>query len=189
MENKEKFKLYADLLQEWNAKFNLVAPSTLDDIETRHIADSAQLAKYLPKDANIIDMGSGAGFPAVVLAIMGWEVTAIESIGKKAGFLTMLGKKLDLGNLTVFNGRLENFLKTHKIKEPVFTARAFAPLVKILNYTKNIKKGRYFLLKGENVTKEIEDAKQEFDFDYELYPSETGNGFILIVKNVAFHVK
>ena len=62
MDNKEKFKKYEKILREWSTKMNLVAPSTLDDIENRHFKDSAQLADFLPKDVNIIDLGSGAGF-------------------------------------------------------------------------------------------------------------------------------
>ena len=77
MSNKIKFEQYEKLLRQWSQRMNLVAPSTLNDIQTRHIADSAQLADILPKNVKIADMGSGAGFPAVVLAIMGWDVTCI----------------------------------------------------------------------------------------------------------------
>ena len=90
MEIKEKFIKYENLLREWSEKINLVAPSTLDDIKTRHIEDSLQLIDYIPKNVNIIDLGSGAGFPGVVLAIMGWNVTCIESITKKTNFLNTL---------------------------------------------------------------------------------------------------
>lgn len=83
MNNKAKFDQYELMLRDWSGRINLVAPSTLDDIKTRHFADSAQLADVLPHDATVIDLGSGAGFPGVVLAIMGWNVVAIESIGKK----------------------------------------------------------------------------------------------------------
>ena len=88
MKIEEKFIEYEKILKEWSTKINLVAPSTLSEIKTRHIMDSAQLAQYIPKDVNIIDLGSGAGFPGAVLAIMGWNVTCIESIGKKTKFLT-----------------------------------------------------------------------------------------------------
>ena len=100
MNNKVKFEQYANLLREWSEKMNLVAPSTLNDIETRHIADSAQLADVLPKNVNIIDLGSGAGFPGVVLAILGWNVVCIESIGKKVSFLNAVKQELKLDNLT-----------------------------------------------------------------------------------------
>ena len=86
MDNNVKFQTYATLLREWSKKMNLVAPSTLADLESRHFADSAQLADILPRDVKIADMGSGAGFPGVVLAILGWDVTCIESIGKRRHF-------------------------------------------------------------------------------------------------------
>ena len=141
MNNKAKFDLYAQLLREWSEKINLVAPSTLDDIYTRHFADSAQLADVLPKDATVIDMGTGAGFPGVVLAILGWRVIAIESIGKKAAFLNTVKESLHLDNLTIYHGRLENFITTLPRDKTnfVFTARAFAPLIKIMDYVAKTK--------------------------------------------------
>lgn len=184
MKNEEKFIIYENLLKEWSTKMNLVAPSTLTDVQSRHIQDSAQLAKYIPKDINIIDLGSGAGFPGVVLAIMGWNVTCIESISKKTRFLSELKQKLDLPNLTVVNDRIENFLSKTPVNAGnfVFTARAFAPLIKILDYTHKTK-CRLFLLKGREIETEIATAKTKYKFDYELYKSETGDGFITYIFN------
>lgn len=185
MKTKEKFIKYENLLKDWSNKMNLVAPSTLTDIQTRHIQDSAQLAKFLPKDINIIDLGSGAGFPGVVLAILGWNVTCIESIGKKTNFLSALKTELDLPNLTIINDRIENFLSKTPVKagDFVFTARAFAPLIKILDYTHKTK-CRLFLLKGREIESEIQTAKTKYKFDYELHKSETGDGFIICISNV-----
>lgn len=183
MNNKEKFIKYEKLLKEWSTKMNLVAPSTLSDIQNRHIADSAQLADFIPKNTKIIDLGSGAGFPGVVLAILGWNVTCIESIGKKTNFLTTLKQELNLPNLTIVNNRIENFLSQTPVKtgDFVFTARAFAPLIKILDYTTKTK-CRLFLLKGREIESEISTAKKKYKFDYELYKSKTGDGYITIVK-------
>jgi 16S rRNA (guanine527-N7)-methyltransferase len=187
MNSKEKFERYAELLREWSAKMNLVAPSTLGDIETRHFADSAQLADILPRDVEIIDFGSGAGFPGVVLAILGWHVTCIESIGKKVNFLNAVRTELQLENLTIYHGRVENFLPAFLIKNAknagkfVITARAFAPLVKILDYVRGIN-CRLFLLKGREIENEIAVAKRKYNFDYELIPSKTGDGFVIIVR-------
>ena len=187
MNSKEKFTRYAEILRDWSRRMNLVAPSTLNDLENRHFADSAQLADILPRDADIIDLGSGAGFPGVVLAILGWNVTCIESIGKKVAFLNDLKEKLELSNLTIFHGRVENFFPAFlnkNAKKPgkfVITARAFAPLVKILDYVHNVN-CRLFLLKGREIEREIADAKKKYRFDYELVPSKTGDGFIIIVR-------
>ena len=179
MENQDKFNLYKNILRDWSSKMNLVAPSTLNDIDTRHIADSAQLADYLPRDIDIIDLGSWAGFPAVVLAVLGWHVTATESIGKKVSFLNAVKQELDLDNLVVYHGRIEDFIATlPRNKKYVFTARAFAPLIKILDY---VSKTNYelFLLKGRDILNEIAMAKQKYKFDYELFPSKTGDGFVV----------
>lgn len=185
MKIEEKFIKYENLLKDWSKKMNLVAPSTLTDIQTRHIQDSAQLAKFLPKDVNIIDLGSGAGFPGVVLAVMGWNVICIESIGKKAAFLSELKSELDLPNLTIINDRIENFLSKTPVNpgDFVFTARAFAPLIKILDYTHKTK-CRLFLLKGREIETEINTAKTKYKFDYKLYKSETGDGFIINIFNI-----
>ena len=131
MNNKEKFIKYEKLLKNWSTRINLVAPSTLLDIYNRHIMDSAQLADYIPKDVKIIDLGSGAGFPGVVLAILGWNVTCIESVRKKTLFLETLKQELDLPNLTIINDRIENFLSKRPVNTGnfIFTARAFAPLI------------------------------------------------------------
>lgn len=184
MNNKAKFDKYANMLREWSTKMNLVAPSTLNDIQTRHFDDSAQLANILPQNVHVIDLGSGAGFPGIVLAILGWRVTCIESIGKKTSFLNAVKDELNLHNLDIYHGRVEDFIRQIPKKEDnyVFTARAFAPLFKILDYVSSVK-SRLFLLKGREIESEIAVAKQKYNFDYELIPSKTGDGFIIVIKN------
>jgi 16S rRNA (guanine527-N7)-methyltransferase len=183
MSNKVKFERYAALRREWSGRMNLVAPSTLNDIENRHIADSAQLADILPRDINIIDLGSGAGFPGVVLAILGWRVVCIESIGKKVAFLNAVKSELGLENLTIYHGRVEDYVRHLPAKNDdfVFTSRAFASLTKIMDYVAHTKR-RLFLLKGREIPAEISDAKSKYKFEYELIPSKTGDGFIIIVR-------
>lgn len=180
MNNNVKFEQYEEMLREWSGRMNLVAPSTLNNIQERHFADCAQLADVLPQNVNIIDLGSGAGFPGVVLAILGWNVTCIESIGKKASFLTAVKEKLGLKNLTIYHGRVEDFIRHLPAKNNnfVFTARAFAPLIKILDYVAKTKY-RLFLIKGRQIETEINVAKQKYKFNYDLTPSKTGDGFII----------
>lgn len=182
MNNNVKFEQYAKLLREWSGRMNLVAPSTLNDIENRHFADCAQLADILPKNVDIVDLGSGAGFPGVVLAILGWNVTCIESIGKKTNFLSAVKQELNLNNLTIYHGRVENFIRSLPAKNDnfVFTARAFAPLIKIMDYVAKTKH-QLFLLKGRDIESEINIAKQKYKFNYKLTPSKTGDGFITTI--------
>ena len=183
MNNNVKFERYAAMLREWSGRMNLVAPSTLNDIENRHFADSAQLADILPHDVEIVDLGSGAGFPGVVLAILGWHVTCIESIGKKVSFLSAVKSELGLDNLTICHGRVENFVRNlpENAGNIVFTARAFASLTKIMDYVASTK-CRLFLLKGREIAGEIDMAKQKYRFEYDLTPSKTGDGFIISVR-------
>lgn len=182
MNNKEKFNRYAEMLRDWSTRMNLVAPSTLNNIEVRHFADSAQLADFLPTDAHIVDLGSGAGFPGVVLAILGWRVVCIESIGKKTAFLNAVKEELKLDNLTIYHGRVENYISTLPRDEKIiFTARAFAPLIKILDYVWKTHRPLY-LLKGREISAEINEVHKKYKFDYELIPSKTGDGYIIIIK-------
>ena len=185
MNSKEKFEVYEQLLLDWSQKINLVAPSTLGDIKNRHIADSAQLADVIPVGTKIVDLGSGAGFPGVVLAVLDYDVTCIESIGKKTDFLNAVKKELKLDNLIIYHGRVEDFLreKAGKSRDFVFTARAFAPLVKILDYVRG-QKSRLFLLKGREIEAEILTAKQKHKFNYNLIPSKTGDGFIIVLQTL-----
>ncbi|MCQ2562064.1 MAG: 16S rRNA (guanine(527)-N(7))-methyltransferase RsmG [Alphaproteobacteria bacterium] len=185
MNNKDKFEQYTLLLKKWSQTMNLVAPSTLSDIQNRHFDDSAQLATHIPKDKNIIDLGSGAGFPGVVLAILGYKVVCIESKNKKTNFLNVVKQELALQNLTIINDRIENFISKTPVNTDttVFTARAFAPLVKILDYTAKTK-CQLFLLKGRNIPEEITLAQTKYKFNYTLTPSKTGDGFILHIKDI-----
>jgi 16S rRNA (guanine527-N7)-methyltransferase len=182
----EQFDLYSQILRTWQTKMNLVAPSTLNDIQKRHIDDSAQLADYLPQHVTVLDLGSGAGFPSVVLAILGWNVIAIESIGKKTSFLEEVKSKLDLQNLKIVNNRVENYLKQMPNSEKaaiIFTARAFAPLINILDYIAAYAAPIY-LLKGSGIKEEIITAQKKYNFNYTLFLSKTGDGFIIKIDHV-----
>ena len=142
-----------------------------------------ELKKELSTDVEIIDLGSGAGFPGVVLAILGWHVTCIESIGKKVAFLSAVKQELGLDNLTIYHGRVEDYVRHLPVKTNnfVFTARAFASLTKIMDYVARTKY-RLFLLKGREIESEIADAKRKYKFDYDLTPSKTGDGYIISVR-------
>ena len=188
----DKKQIYLGLVREWSERMNLVAKSTLADLESRHWDDSAQLAEFIEGDPFIIDLGSGAGFPGVVLAILGFRVICVESIAKKANFLIEVKNRLGLDNLTVWNDRIEN--KMPEIQRTarregslgraiIFTARAFASLDKILSLTKSVKNAEYLLLKGRTVEDEIAQARRKFRFDYKLTPSKFGDGFVVEIRS------
>lgn len=179
--NKDLFKDYMDMLKKWQKAINLVSANTLTHLWERHFEDSLSLYDFVKDKKNIYDIGSGAGFPALVLNIAGIKnITLVEADERKAFFLKEI-KKLYNIDANIINDRIENL----KIKADCITGRAFSPLDKFLNFCKNIidKKTEMFLLKGENINKEIADAKNNWNFDYQLYKKQ--NGFIIKIYNIS----
>jgi 16S rRNA (guanine527-N7)-methyltransferase len=166
-----KLDRYAALLREWNEKFNLVATSTLPSLWSRHFLDSAQLIKYIPASAKTLaDMGSGAGFPGLVLSIMGMpEVHLVESIGKKAAFLQAVIDELGL-NTTVHLSRVEALRDLHV---DIITARALKPLPELLSLAKPLTRNDSFclFLKGQHADAELTEARKYWTFACEKTPS------------------
>lgn len=177
------------VLMERSERHNLIARSTIKDRWHRHFLDSAQLAPLLPGDAKTIaDLGSGAGFPGLVLAALRPEtkVTLIESTGKKAAFLTAAGEAMDLNNLKVIPARIESV----RLPAPpdIITARALARLDKLLGYGAGIqgKSTRYFLLKGQDVEVELTEAAKSWTMDVTRHQSKTSpEATILEIGNLA----
>ena len=136
-----KFEKYANLLLEWNEKFNLTAITKIDEIEEKHFVDSLYLDKYVELDnLRLLDVGSGAGFPGIPLAIAHpkLHVTLLESNGKKVSFLKEVIKQLELSNVDIIQGRAEELGKRESFD--IVTARA----VKELNILLEIS---YYLVK------------------------------------------
>ncbi len=166
------------VLMDWSARHNLIARSTVEDRWRRHYLDSAQIAPLLPTDAkSLIDLGSGAGFPGLVLAAMLVEkevcVTLIESTGKKAAFLAAASKAMRLSNLKVIPARIES-LKLSAAPD-IVTARALARLDRLLGYGHGIagKKTRFFFLKGLDVEGELTEAAKSWHMDVIRHQSQT----------------
>lgn len=184
----DKIDKYSSLILKWNQVHNLIAKSTETEIQNRHIEDSLQILKLLPeKILNLTDFGSGAGLPAIPIAILRADIKNInlfESVGKKANFLKLCEKELGLNNLNIVNERIEQY-KNPEIAD-VITARAFANLLKIFEISKNYynEKTNFILLKGRKIDEEIKIAQRKFSFDHQLKPSSTGDGFIFVAKNV-----
>ncbi len=171
---------YIQKLKQSNQIHNLVGPSTIHLAWDRHINDSLQLSEFiLKKNSSIIDLGTGAGLPGIVLNIFGYtNILLIDSKMKKINFIKEFAYEQSLEIKTICS-------RVEKIKNQKFdfiVCRAFAPLIKLLDYSRFFTKKNTSLLflKGRSVMKEIEDAKKLFSFKYDLYPSKSkGDGFVL----------
>ena len=170
----KKTDVYVSLLEEWQAKMNLVSASSLPDVWNRHILDSAQLYKFIePGDKIIFDFGSGAGFPALMLAIMDEtrqrEFHLIESDGKKCSFLEAVAEACEL-NVKIRNERIE---KISVLPVDLITARALASLDKLLPYAAPFmsKRTRCLFLKGKKAFEEIAAAEKKWTFKITVHQS------------------
>ena len=187
-ETRVKLVKYVNLLKQENDKYNLIGKSTLPDVWRRHIHDSMQLQKFLD-GGPLVDVGAGAGFPGMVLAITGAEnVSLVDSVTKKIKFLRLVSRETNTP-VQIIHDRVEN-IKDKKFDQ--ITCRAFASMNKIFSLTKNIRKRntRYVLLKGEKYKDEIEEAKKLWNFTFESHQSITNErGVILIIENVCKRVR
>lgn len=162
----EKLEIYVKMLLEWQSAINLVAPSTLPQIWERHILDSAQIWPLIVRDgtnSRIIDLGSGGGLPAIVLAILGAEhVTMIESDLRKSVFLREVSRETNLTNVTILNKRCE---QVDGVKAPIVTARAVASLLQLVGWAKPFleKDGLMIFPKGQDYQSEIDELSEEFE--------------------------
>jgi 16S rRNA (guanine527-N7)-methyltransferase len=173
-----------ELLLEWQQRMNLVAPSTLAAIWTRHISDSLQLLALAP-DARIwVDLGSGGGFPGLVIACARpeAEVHLVESIKKKATFLTEAARHIGV-SATVHPVRIEDFVKKFGGRPEVVTARALAPLNKLLDLAHPLleRGAQGLFLKGQDVEAELTEASKYWTFEPLLVPSKTNPSSRIVV--------
>lgn len=186
----EGLKHYAARLREWNTKINLVSPDTLKDLEQRHWLDCAQLIDYLPTESvNILDLGTGAGLPGLVLAILAPQhrYTLVESDSRKCAFLHTIVQDLKLPQVEICNQRVESLNRHHQYD--VITARAFAPLEKILTMSEPFLKpeGCWLLLKGAAVDEELRTCETLFPMTVEqtssrVLSSKGETGWVLKIK-------
>jgi 16S rRNA (guanine527-N7)-methyltransferase len=185
-ETLDRFSVYGELLIKWQSAINLVSSGTIDDMWRRHFLDSAQIFSLLPPETkNILDIGSGAGFPGLVLALMGAKnVTLVESDTRKCMFLKeVLRETNSIANIE--NRRIEGFTESNF---DVVTARALAPLDKLLVYVQP-----YFRLgtvgffpKGRQFGSELASAKKHWQLKYSLVPSVTDAAGVIIVVEELF---
>ena len=189
-ETLERLRRYAETLVKWQKSINLAAPDSLNDLWRRHILDSAQLKPLLPPlTSSLADMGSGAGFPGLVLAILGVpNVHLIESDARKCVFLAEAARAAGLKageNPIIHRARLE---KVTDLAVDVVTARACAPLAKLLAYAEPFLHGdsTCLFLKGAAVDEELTEAEKTWRMSVERFPSLSDpSGTILRMRQVA----
>lgn len=184
-ETRDLLRRFTNRLNRWNRAINLVGPATEAEIWRRHIADSAQLMDLQPTGAkHWVDLGSGGGFPGLVVAILARErapemrVTLIESDQRKAAFLRT--SAIDLGlQVNVLPQRIE---RAEPQRADIVAARALAPLPRLLGFAElHLKNGGTGLfLKGAGYATEVDEAKKTWSFDMDALPSETSKDGVIL---------
>ncbi len=184
-ETLSRIDLYAETLQAWQPRINLVSNNSLDDMWRRHFLDSVQLARRVPPDKRVLDMGSGAGFPGLALSIVtGARVVLAESDGRKCAFLREVRRLTD-ANAEIVEGRIESL-----DVEPfdVVVARALAPLSDLLRNAEGLMKpdGYGLFLKGTRLDDELTDASENWNMEVEQHPSLSDpSGTVLKIRNLS----
>jgi len=193
----EKFYQYMKLLLEWNEKINLTAITDESEIIRKHFIDSLTISKLIKEDTNVVDVGTGAGFPGMPLAITKKvKVTLVDSLNKRINFLNIVKESIELDNVNTVHGRAEEVGQNEKYREKFDYAvsRAVAPINVLLEYMLPlVKVGGYCLcMKGPKVIDEmqgIENVAEKLGGKYikleELeIPGEESRKNVIIIKKV-----
>ncbi len=175
----ELLEKYIELLKQWNKYINLVQANSLKDVKKRHIDDCLQLTPYLPKEGTIFDIGSGAGFPGVILAIAGFNnLVLIEKDIKKAVFLKEVKRNLNL-NYEIYNGDVYH-LNTKKYKKPFFAiSRAFGSLQILIDIMKKLSIPNGLFHRGKNWQFEITQLEMR-NCNYEIIKSQLTHDSVIL---------
>lgn len=191
-ETEDRLVAIVALLEKWQRTINLVAPASLPEIWTRHIADSLQLVPLAGEALRWVDLGSGGGFPGLVVACVlaerpGGDVTLIESDTRKAAFLREAARIAELP-VTVLPARIEQVAPKIAAGVEVVSARALAALPKLINlaYPFLAQGATGLFLKGQDVDNELTETAKSWRIDTEIKESLTGHGGrIVIVRSAA----
>ena len=192
-ETKEKLELLERELRRWQGIKNLVGPATLDHVWDRHIVDSLQLLDLAPEAQTWLDLGSGAGFPGLVLAIAGAErglkVHLVESNSRKCAFLRQVARLASV-SATVHEARLEAIIPGFIARADVVSARALAALPLLLEWTEPLLKAGTIGLfpKGRDAEIELTEARKRWTFAADILPSRTDSqARILRITSIESH--
>ena len=163
-EQMKKYFFYMELLLEWNQKMNLTAITDPKEIILKHFIDSMTISPYIEEEKKVIDVGTGAGFPGIPLAIIcpNTSFTLIDALNKRISFLKEIVTKLQLSNVIVEHARAEDFAKENREKYDIATSRAVANLPVLLEYLLPFvkKEGKCICMKGPNIQEELDEAKK-----------------------------
>ncbi|UYN94901.1 MAG: 16S rRNA (guanine(527)-N(7))-methyltransferase RsmG [Enhydrobacter sp.] len=179
----DQLEAMVETLAKWQKAINLVSRSTLDDAWSRHVVDSAQVASHIPSDArSLVDLGSGAGFPGLVLAAIrpDLDVTLIESDARKAAYLGEAARRMGLAKPPrIVVGRIET---APPANADVVTARALAPLGQLLGWAAPHRSARAICLfhKGKDWQAELTEALADWEIDAQPLPSVTDRDGVLL---------
>ncbi len=181
-----RLESYADLLKKWQSRINLIGRATLPDLWRRHMLDSAQLIHHIPSHRpELLDFGSGAGFPGLVLAILGVaDVHLVESDARKCAFLREAARVTET-KIHLHHLRIEHL---DNLKPQILTARACAPLKKLLELSEPflIHNPTALFLKGKTVEQELTDSRKNWTIASEVYPSRSDpTGVILKLRGIS----
>ena len=181
-----RLTVHVEMLRRWRRRVNLVASASLADVWRRHVLDSVQLQPLLPRRAGtLIDLGSGAGFPGLVLAILGGpRVHLVESNARKCAFLRAANRATEAGAV-VHKARAENL---RGFTADVVTARALAPLDRLLDYAVPLLEegGRCLFLKGRKADQELTDSRKRWTMRVTRIESASDpSGVILKLEDVS----
>ena len=184
----KQLDVYVELLRLWNQNTNLVGARSLGEVWSRHVLDSAQICNLIDlEEGPLFDLGSGAGFPGMVLAIMGCRrVSLIESSKKKCAFLAHVSKTLGLG-VKVVNSRVEHYSPEERAR--FVTSRALASVKTLIEYSQPLisKDGRCFFWKGKKLDQELTEVKNSWSMEIEKISSITSvEGTILAISRLGF---
>ena len=184
-ETLDRLRVYATLLEKWNPKINLVAKSTIADVWNRHMADSAQLWALAPIEAKTwLDIGSGAGFPGLVIAAIAAEkspelkVTLVESDQRKSVFLRTAARAMGL-SVQVITDRIETLAPQNA---DILSARALSSLTQLLEFAEKHRKhgGVCLFPKGARVDSELTESSTCWHMSYETFPSVTDTDAVIL---------
>lgn len=177
---KDKLEIYKNLLMKWQKSINLVSRGTLEDFWNRHVKDSLQLIPFL-HGKSILDIGSGAGLPGIVIAISTplFKVTCIDSDNRKIQFLSEVSR-LTSSRVELISDRIQNL----DTEFDTIVSRGFAKLEILAELTMK-HSGYGVFLKGAKIDQEIQEAKNKFCFEYNIHKSTTDDsGRIIVIYNV-----